>query len=123
MTGPAKPFRDRYRIQGWRVRFAELAIRYRATIVPVAIIGAEESWPLLTKLGVHVFGAPYVPIPMSPLPLPVRYHIRYGAPIEPSHGPADADDPGVVRSLATDARIALERVMETALAARSGVFR
>ncbi|HWU86737.1 MAG TPA: lysophospholipid acyltransferase family protein, partial [Kofleriaceae bacterium] len=51
VTGPAKPFRDRYRLQSWRVGFAELAIRHRAAVVPVAIVGAEESWPLLARLG------------------------------------------------------------------------
>ena len=30
VTGPAKRFRDRYRLQSWRVGFAELAIRHRA---------------------------------------------------------------------------------------------
>ncbi|MEO8554360.1 MAG: lysophospholipid acyltransferase family protein, partial [Kofleriaceae bacterium] len=29
VSGPAKPFRDRYQLQRWNVGFAELAIRYR----------------------------------------------------------------------------------------------
>ena len=44
-TGVAKPFRDRYQLQDWRVGHVELAIRHRAPVVPAAIIGAEESWP------------------------------------------------------------------------------
>jgi 1-acyl-sn-glycerol-3-phosphate acyltransferase len=123
-TGPAKPFRDRYRLQGWRVGFAELAIRHRAAVVPAAIIGAEESWPLLGKLrGARAFGAPYLPIPASPIPLPVHYHIRYGEPLHLGREPADANDPSLVSSAATDVRIALERLIEEALAARPGVFR
>jgi len=123
VTGPAKRFRDRYRIQGWRVGFAELAIRHRATIVPVAIVGAEESWPVLAKLAVHAFGAPYVPIPMSPVPLPVHYHIRYGDPMTPSCDSAGADDPDTVGLFASDVRVALERLIEDARNARRGVFR
>lgn len=77
VTGPAKAFRDRYRIQAWRVGFAELAIRHRAPVVPVAIIGAEESWPLLGKLrGLRAFGAPYLPIPATPVPLPAQVPLR-----------------------------------------------
>lgn len=124
VTGPAKPFRDRYRIQGWRVGFAELAIRHRATVVPVAIIGAEESWPLLGKLrGLRAFGAPYLPIPAAPLPLPVRFHIRYGAPIDFARDPADAADPAIVAAAATTTRDALERLIAQALHERRGVFR
>lgn len=123
-TGPAKPFVDRYRIQSWRVGFAELAIRHRASVVPAAIIGAEESWPLLGKLrGARAFGAPYIPIPISPIPLPVHYHIHYGEPMHLGRASADADDPSMVASAATDVRIALERLIERALAARAGVFR
>jgi hypothetical protein len=50
-------------------------------VIPVAIVGAEESWPLVGKISIHWFGAPYIPIPAWPFPLPVRYHIEYGTPI------------------------------------------
>jgi len=124
VTGPAKRFADRYRIQGWRVGFAELAIRYRAPVVPVAIIGAEESWPLLTKLrGTHIFGSPYLPIPASPIPLPAHYHLRYGMPHVLGHDPADASDPDLVASAALEVRHALERLIDDARRERRGVFR
>ena len=123
VTGPGKAYRDRYRIQTWRVGFAELAIRYRADVVPVAIVGSEESWPLVGKLPVHVFGSPYVPIPASPIPLPARYHIRYGAPLVLGRDSAEADDPAVVERAAGEVRGALEALLADALAAREGVFR
>jgi 1-acyl-sn-glycerol-3-phosphate acyltransferase len=122
VSGPAKRFRDRYQLQAWRVGFAELAIRSRAPIVPVSIIGAEESWPLATKLDARWFGAPYLPIPAWPIPLPVHYHLRYGAPIclDPA---SDADDPTVVAEAATHVRGALERQIEDARRSRRGLFR
>lgn len=124
VTGPAKPFRDRYRIQDWRVGFAELAIRYRAPVVPVAIVGAEESWPVLAKLrGLRVFGVPYLPIPAWPVPLPAHYHLRYGAPLRLGREPAEATDPGIVAAAALEARGALERLIAETLRAREGVFR
>jgi 1-acyl-sn-glycerol-3-phosphate acyltransferase len=123
-TGPGKLFRDRYRLQSWRVGFAELAIRHGAAVVPVAIVGAEESWPVLAKLtGLRAFGAPYLPIPASPVPLPVHYHLRYGAPLYLGGDPAAADDPGAVRAAADGVRTALEQLLAEALAARRGVFR
>lgn len=127
VTGPAKPYRDRYRIQSWRVGFAELAIRHGAAVVPVAIVGSEESWPVLVKLtAFRAFGAPYLPIPASPVPLPARYHLRYGAPIRFAAAPAEAADPAVVAAAAAATRAALERLLaETrdARDARGGVFR
>lgn len=124
ITGPAKRFRDRYVLQRWRVGFAELAIRHGAAVVPVAIVGSEESWPVLGKLSaLRAFGAPYVPIPASPVPLPVRYHLRYGAPIRFPAEPAAAADPATVLAAARTARAALEELLATARAARAGVFR
>jgi 1-acyl-sn-glycerol-3-phosphate acyltransferase len=125
VTGPAKRFRDRYRIQGWRVGFAELAIRHRAPIVPVAIIGPEESWPLATKLAVHWFGSPYLPLPAWPLPLPTHYHILYGAPIylHLEHTAADAHDPDFVAAAAARVHDVLARQIEDARMVRRGLFR
>ena len=119
-TGPAKPFRDRYQLQAWRVGFAELALRHRAPVVPVAIVGPEESWPLATKLAARLFGAPYLPIPAWPLPLPVRVLIRYGEAIDLGNG--DADDPAVVEAAAARVRDVLEAQLGALLASRRGVF-
>jgi 1-acyl-sn-glycerol-3-phosphate acyltransferase len=125
VTGPAKRFKDRYRIQEWRVGFAELAIRYHAPVVPVAIVGAEESWPLAMKLrGLHVFGAPYLPVPATPIPLPAHYRLRYGEP-RYLHGGThrEADDPDVIAHAAARVRVALERLLDDTRCARRGVFR
>jgi len=126
VSGPAKPFRERYCVQHWAVGFAELAIRYRAPVIPVAIIGAEESWPLVMKLrNVRVFGAPYLPIPASLVPLPTHFHIRYGTPLHLDHGHiyTDAENPAIVAAAADTARAAVERLVQETLATRRGVFR
>ncbi|MFN7131155.1 MAG: acyltransferase, partial [Myxococcales bacterium] len=92
-----------------------------------AIIGAEEQMPQfgrLTRLG-RMFGAPYVPVTLTPLPLPVRYHVWYGEPI-PLHrdyAPADADDPQKVREAAGRVRDAVQRLIARGLAERKGIFR
>jgi 1-acyl-sn-glycerol-3-phosphate acyltransferase len=122
VTGMAKPRRERYRLQQWRVGHAELAIRHQAPVIPLAIIGAEESWPAATRLRrVRLFGAPYLPLPASPLPLPVRYHLHYGSPIRFDHEPAAADDPERVAGAADQVRAAVERLVGIGLAARRGL--
>lgn len=124
VTGPAKRPCDRYRLQAWRVGFAELAMRFHATVIPVAIVGAEESWPVLAKISrPRPFGAPYLPIPATPIPLPTRFRIRYGEPVTLRFGARDADDPSAVKTVAEDVRVALEALLERALVRREGIFR
>ncbi len=122
VSGPAKPFRLRYELQRWRVGFAEHAIRHGAPIIPAAIIGAEESWPVAARIRMfRAFGSPYLPIPASPVPLPARYLIRYGEPIDALRG--DPDDPEQVAHVAELARRQVARLVKSALAERHGVFR
>ncbi len=119
VSGTGKPFHDRYHLQAWNVGHAELAIRHRAPIVPVAIIGAEESWPLLARLGhLHPFGAPYVPLPATPLPLPVHFHIHYGPPVELHVDPRDADDSEMIDAAAGRVRAAVASLIAEGLARR-----
>ena len=91
--GIGKKFSERYRITAWRAGHAELALAFRAPVVPTAIVGAEEQMPIVARLdGVKVFGAPYLPVPATPFPLPVRYHIRFGEPVA-LHERLDGDPP------------------------------
>ncbi|MCE9575379.1 MAG: 1-acyl-sn-glycerol-3-phosphate acyltransferase [Deltaproteobacteria bacterium] len=118
-TGPGKSMAQHYHLQDWRVGHVEFAIRHRVPIIPIAIIGAEESWPLLARIPhVHLFGAPYLPLPVSLVPLPVRFHIHYGAPIRFDDPPASADDPEVLARAAAITRGAVERLIAHGLIAR-----
>lgn len=126
VPGIGKPFAERYRLQRWRVGHAEVAIRYRVPIVPVAIIGSEEQWPTIARIrSFHLFGAPYLPIPITPVPLPVRYHLHYGDPIRLFDGrrPEDADDPAIVRAGAEVVKSAVQALVDRGLRERRGVFR
>lgn len=124
--GIGKPFSERYQLRPFREGFAELAIRHQVTVVPVGVVGAEEQWPQLTRIeGIHAFGAPYLPVPATPLPLPVHYHLWYGPPI-PVAGrwrPEDAYDADAVGVLAGETQEAVAALLARGLAARAGVFR
>jgi 1-acyl-sn-glycerol-3-phosphate acyltransferase len=127
VPGISKPKRDRYRVSTWRRGHAELALRYRAPIVPAAVIGAEEQFPFVhnsRRLG-RIVGAPHVPItffpvPVLPIPLPVKYRIYYGAPIALV---GDADDPQAVQRAAAETQAAVQALIERGLRERQGVFR
>jgi hypothetical protein len=70
-----------------------------------------------------VFGSPYIPIPLSPIPLPVHYEIRYGTPIRFELSRRDADDPIAVAAVAAEACEALEQQIADSRIARRGLFR
>jgi 1-acyl-sn-glycerol-3-phosphate acyltransferase len=121
--GIGKPFSQRYKLQDWRVGHAETAIAHGVPVVPLAVIGAEEQWPQLARIPLKMFGAPYLPLPATPFPLPVRYHILYGEPIVFDVPPADAARPDVVRRAAEQTKAAVQALIERGLAERKGIFR
>jgi 1-acyl-sn-glycerol-3-phosphate acyltransferase len=121
--GIGKPFSQRYRLQEWRVGHVETAMLHRVPIVPAAVIGAEEQWPLLARLPLRPFGAPWLPLPATPIPLPVRYHIHYGEPLRFDVAPGEASRPEVVRAAAARVKAAVEALIARGLRERRGVFR
>jgi 1-acyl-sn-glycerol-3-phosphate acyltransferase len=125
VPGLAKDFRHRYELRSFRVGHAEFAIRHRVPVIPTALVGAEEQMPLLARLPFRPFGAPHIPVTLTPFPLPVRYHIRYGAPLRLHEGclPGAADDPNVLERAATRVREAVLALLQEGLRERRGVFR
>ena len=63
--GPSKPMRERYQLARFgRGGFVEIAMRAGVPVIPIAVIGAEESMPIVAKLPAvaKVLGAPYMPV-------------------------------------------------------------
>ena len=90
--GVGKGWKERYRLQRFgRGGFIELALRAKAPIVPVAIVGSEEIYPMIgnAKLIARLAGMPYFPItpffpwlgPAGAIPLPSKWIIEFGEPI------------------------------------------
>ncbi len=131
--GGAKPWGDRYRLQRFgRGGFAKVALRAGAPIVPCAIVGSEEASPAISRPGwlaerlrLPLLGlAPAFPLrPLALVPMPSRWSMRFGAPIEvTTHGAAAAENPSVVNALTERTRSTLQRMLDEDLAARKSVF-
>ena len=122
--GSRKLFRDRYRLQRFgRGGYVKLALKLGVPILPTAIIGAEETNPVLgrSRLLGRFVGSDSVPItPTFPwlglaglLPAPVRWRIVVGAPIDlSSYGPDSADDALVVHRLNEQIRSSLQTLVD-----------
>jgi len=123
VPGISKRFSQRYELQTWRGGHVELAMKYGASVVPAAVVGAEEQMPQLGRLPVRLFGAPFLPVPATPLPLSVRYHLAYGEPIRFERDPVAADDPERIREGAERVRASVQWLVDGLLETRPGVFR
>jgi 1-acyl-sn-glycerol-3-phosphate acyltransferase len=100
VSGVAKPFSDRYRLRSFSPGFARLALALDVPVVPVAVVGAEEIYPLVGRAEAvgKLLGMPYVPItPFFPvlgilgtLPLPTKWYMKFGKPLRLSVGDEEA---------------------------------
>lgn len=63
--GPGKRYSERYRLRRFgRGGFVEIAMRSGVPVIPVAVVGAEESMPILFDLPpvAKLLGTPYFPV-------------------------------------------------------------
>ncbi len=128
--GIAKPFSRRYELQRFgRGGYVKLALRTKAPIVPTAIVGAEEAHPMLfsTTRIAKLFGLSYLPVtatfpwlgPIGLVPLPSRWVILFGEPIDLGREPEGAEhDEVLVSRLSDEVRAAVAALLRKALSLR-----
>ncbi|MGQ0839299.1 lysophospholipid acyltransferase family protein [Actinokineospora sp.] len=132
--GVGKPFADRYKLQRFgRGGFVSAALRTGVPIIPCSIVGAEEIYPKIgdLKTVARLLGLPYFPItpffpllgPLGAIPLPSKWHIRFGEPIATDdHAVGAADDPMLVFTLADQVRETIQQTLYRMLSQRGGTF-
>ena len=132
--GLGKHFKDRYKLQRFgRGGFVSAALRTKAPIVPCSIVGSEEIYPMIAdiKLLARLMGLPYFPVtPLFPLagplglvPLPSKWHIEFGKPIETTdYDESAADDPMITFELTDQVRETIQQTLYQLLASRRNTF-
>ncbi len=132
--GIGKPFADRYKLQRFgRGGFVSAALRTGAPIIPCSIVGAEETYPMIGDIRflARLLGFPYFPVtplfpllgPLGVVPLPSKWYIEFGEPIETTElGPAAAEDPMLVFNLSDQVRETIQQTLYRLLSRRRGVF-
>jgi 1-acyl-sn-glycerol-3-phosphate acyltransferase len=128
--GFVKPYRKRYQLQRFGLGFLRLALETATPIVPVGIVGAEEQSPCLANLrGLgRLIGSPAFPITLtfpwlglgSFVPLPVKFRIRFGAPLL-FEGDPNEDDAVVERKVEV-VKDAIRALLREGLAERKSWF-
>jgi 1-acyl-sn-glycerol-3-phosphate acyltransferase len=131
IAGVEKRCTERYRLRPFKTGTARLSVRTGSPIIPVAIVGAEEAYPVVARLyrAGRLVGLPWIPVtPLFPLcgvagaiPLPTKWSMHFGEPILPP--PADGRSEDVrVAELTSRVRDAIETSLGRLLAKRSGIF-
>jgi 1-acyl-sn-glycerol-3-phosphate acyltransferase len=132
--GIGKPFSERYRLQRFgRGGFALTAMRAAVPIIPCAIVGAEEIYPMIgnSEPLARLLGLPYFPVtplfpwlgPVGAVPLPSNWIIEFCDPV-PTDGltAAQQDDPGAVAGMADKVKDTIQRKLDELLAERGPAF-
>ena len=133
--GTEKLYKDRYRLRRFgRGGFVQAAMRARAPIVPVAVVGAEEAQPVFAQLSLlqRLTGLLYVPLTptfphLGPLGmlgyLPAKFTIRFMEPIPTADlGDEPWEDQALVQTIAHDVRARIQDELDDMLAQRDSVW-
>jgi len=133
--GTEKLYKDRYRLRRFgRGGFVEAAMRGRAPIVPIAVVGAEESMPAFAQLKPlqRLTGLIYFPItPTWPHLgllgmvgyLPAKFKIRFLPPVQTDDlGEEPWEDKALVQTIAHDVRATIQEELLDMVGKRRSVW-
>jgi 1-acyl-sn-glycerol-3-phosphate acyltransferase len=133
--GTEKLYKDRYRLRRFgRGGFVEAAMRGRAPIVPVAVVGAEEAMPAFAQIKPlqRLTGLIYFPItPTWPHfgllgmvgYLPAKFKIRFLPPVRTDDmGDEPWEDKALVQTVAHDVRATIQEELYDMVGKRRSVW-
>jgi 1-acyl-sn-glycerol-3-phosphate acyltransferase len=136
--GIGKPFSQRYRLQRFgRGGFARTAMQAGVPVIPCAIVGAEEIYPMIgnSEPLARALRLPYFPLtplfpwlgPLGAVPLPSRWIIEFCEPLITAAADAEVADPDepddtAVAKLADEVRDIIQDRLDVLVAERGPAF-
>jgi 1-acyl-sn-glycerol-3-phosphate acyltransferase len=128
--GSGKVWSHRYKLVEFGRGFMRLALQTNTPIVPVSVVGAEESIVSLydVKPLAKLFKMPYFPVPallpllgpLAYLPLPTRFHVQFGERMY-FEGPFDDEDEVIDRKV-EQVRSRVQSMIDQSLRDRKSIF-
>jgi len=122
VRGMNKSFSERYKLKEFGNGFMRLALQTNTPIVPIAVVGSEEQAPSLGNFKplARLLAMPAFPLVLVPLPLPVKYRIYFGEPMEFKGNPNDED--AVIEAKVAQVKERIRGMLEEGLRRRRSVF-
>jgi len=132
IRGSFTPYKRTYTLRDFsKSAFAKIAIENQVPIVPCAVIGHSEIFPIIGRIDssfvTRELGWPYFPIapmfPLAPIPIPSKWHIRVLDPV-PVAGlaPADAENVKLVRDFSRHIQSIIQTNINDMLPKRKNIF-
>jgi len=121
VRGSGKLYKDRYQLQRFGNGFMHLAMNHKAPIIPVGVVGCEETMPSLYDIKplAKLLGIPYAPV--APLlPLPARVSLNFGEPMHFKGGVSTSEEE--VTEKVEEVKDAIRALIEKGLQERTKVF-
>jgi 1-acyl-sn-glycerol-3-phosphate acyltransferase len=123
-AGNFKPTSDRYQLQEFRRGFVRMAMATKAPIVPVVVIGAEETNINLSNISLtKVLKGTIIPIPLNVIPLPAKWKIIFLPPVDMSkYSKSDASNQELVYSVSESVKAMIQERINKELAKREWIY-
>lgn len=121
--GNFKSSRKMYTLQEFKRGFLRMAIETQAPIVPVLIIGAEESNFNFAKLKMKtLFKGLKLPLPVNLIPLPAKWRIIFLEPIYLPYDTSILEDNEFIRELSSEIQELMQERMNIEIKKRGSVY-
>ena len=120
VRGSGKLYKDRYKLQRFGNGFMHLALTHKTPIIPVGIVGCEETMPAVANIAplAKILGIPYVPV-APPFPLPARVHLNFGKPM---HFKCNMESEDEVTALVEEVKTEIRRLIALGLEQRKEIY-
>jgi len=120
VKGSGKMYKDRYQLQRFGNGFMHLAMNTNTPIIPVGIVGCEETMPAIANIKplAKLLGLPYVPVaPLIPLPAKVIFNIG-----KPMHFTGNVDNEDKVTQKVNQVKDMINVLIKKGLSERKRIF-
>jgi len=132
IRGSFTPYKHTYRLRDFsKSGFARIAIANQVPIIPAAVIGHSEIFPIIGRINssylTRKFGWPYLPIapmfPLAPIPLPSKWHVRVlpGVQLQ-GLKPTDGDNQRLVNEFSRHIQHQIQSHIDEMLLRRKYIF-
>ncbi len=120
VRGSGKLFKNRYQLQRFGNGFMHIAMTTGTPIIPVGVVGCEETMPSLADIKplARFLGIPYAPVTI-PIPLPAKVFLNFGKPMVFE---GDIDNEESVTEKVEQVKTEIRRLIDGGLLRRKGVF-
>jgi 1-acyl-sn-glycerol-3-phosphate acyltransferase len=121
VRGSGKLYKQRYQLQRFGNGFMHLAMNHHTPIVPVAVIGCEETMPAIANIRplARMLGVPYMPLLALYWPLPARVSLYFGKPMTFDNRPCTEAE---ITERADQVKAEVQKLIAEGLARRTSIF-